>query len=170
MQLRDFHPIVYVAQVGPLTDDDLEEYFELATRELEFDLELGRKSISIYDGSRGTVPTIVQRQRQAKWLRENHALIATASLGTAMYIPSRVVRGVLTALWWFVEPATPLKVEGSLEDALSWALELAERSELRVPPMLVRSPARALKRWSERAEDLVASAPSHEADATRDER
>jgi len=104
--------------------------FEGAVEDHEFDRYLARldtlwqrqtRSVIVLDATHAARTPATQRQKQAEWLKENHALLRAYSAGTAFVIDSPLVRGGLTAILWLQPLPTPHVVVATLAEAERWA-------------------------------------------------
>jgi hypothetical protein len=119
--IDEFDPIRVLVQVSPTTDENLREHLDAQLLEMQSNRGRTRKTVVVIDASLGTRPTPLQRKMQADWINEHRELLATTCLGVAFVIPSPLVRGALTAIFWIAQMPIPHTVHGSLASAIEWA-------------------------------------------------
>ena len=141
-----FEPILLSTQIEDTTDENLRQYLDEQTLLFE---QLARdqiRCISVIDCSFGTSVTAVQRAMYADWMKASKPLLDACLVGTAYVMPSVLVRGALTAIFWLTRLSTPHAVHRELDEGLRWAIDLAKRSDLRLHPSLEREGAAAFRR------------------------
>jgi hypothetical protein len=62
------------------------------------------------------------RKEAGQWRAENMALIANTCICASYVAPSALVRGAITAVFWFAKPVVPVSVRGTQEDAHQWVV------------------------------------------------
>lgn len=62
------------------------------------------------------------RKEAGQWRAENMALIANTCICASYVAPSALLRGAITAVFWFAKPVVPVSVRGSQEDAHQWVV------------------------------------------------
>ena len=72
----------------------------------------------------------------ADWLNTCRPMLDECLVGVAFVMPSVLVRGALTAIFWLSRLSAPHVVYKDLDDALGWALELARERKLPLCPAL----------------------------------
>lgn len=105
---------------GTPTEDGLNEY--LAEVESFFSsLESrGQKICAVVDLAQMETASASHRSQLGTWRARHLALIANA-VERAVYIaPSAMMRGMLTAVFWFAEPVVPVQVSKDRHEALTW--------------------------------------------------
>lgn len=119
--IDEFDPIRVLVQVSTTTDDNLREHLDAQLLEMQTNRDRMRKTVVVIDASLGMRPTPVQRKMQADWINEHRELLAATCLGVAFVIPSPLVRGALTAIFWIAQMPIPHTVHGTLASAIEWA-------------------------------------------------
>ena len=127
---------------GPISDAEyarwLDRYYEIHVAAQEKGLRLA----ILYDLSNAPALNAQQRRLQSEWNERVDALLRTVTLGVAFVIKSAVIRGVMTAIFWFKPTrGAPHYVCSESEDALDWLLQRCEDSG-----QLVRGATRSLAR------------------------
>jgi hypothetical protein len=102
---------------GPISDLELQELLETFRDEV---LKRKGRYVTVVDlrGSPGITAT--QRKRLSGYIRETEAQ-GVPCCGTALVFDSSVLRGVLTAIFWLKQPAHPVQVFATVEEAIRWA-------------------------------------------------
>jgi hypothetical protein len=96
-------------------------------------LARGHRFASLVDGSSATeAPTPAQRKMIAEWQQRQLALGSALNVGVAMVLPSRVVRGALTALHWLFPPPTPTVALATFDEGYEWCIGRLEASDVPV--------------------------------------
>ena len=123
-------PLVLVRSRGRATDAELDALLAALKRPL-----LRReKYVEIFDGTHADPGTPSQRRTLAEWMRAHANLINTYSIGTAIVMPSPLVRGALTAIFWIQPLPCPHTVVSTMAEAERWAEERLRAAGLAVPP------------------------------------
>lgn len=121
--------LIVVTFVGEATDAEFDAYLEQMAKELRATKE---PTASILDGSRATGASARQREKQARWMKDNHDLLSTKSTGSAFVISSRIIRGILTAIFWVQKPPGPYVIVETMTEARAWARSQTMRPGARV--------------------------------------
>lgn len=119
--IDEFDPLRVLVQVTPTTDENLRDHLDAQLIEMRANRERRRKTVVVIDASLGLRPTPTQRKMQADWINEHRELLAATCLGIAFVIPSPLVRGALTAIFWIAQLPIPHTVHGTLASAIDWA-------------------------------------------------
>lgn len=89
-------PLTVVNFVGSTTEDQFDTYLmqmdELVAR--------GGKRVLIYDATDCGIVTASQRRKQADWMKKHSAHIRGNTAGIVFVLPSALLRGALTAIFW----------------------------------------------------------------------
>ncbi|MCA9685015.1 MAG: hypothetical protein KC457_22725 [Myxococcales bacterium] len=136
--VTDYEPIRLMIQTEITTDDNLRRYLEQQTRVHQRLLAEGRRYVAVVDCSMGTRISPLQRKMYAEWLQENDEALRATLEGAAFIMPSALVRGALTAIFWVARLHAPHTVHRQLDDGLRWALRLAREKDLALSPKLRR--------------------------------
>lgn len=127
-------PLVLVRPSGRATDAELEALLVALKRPL-----LRReKYVEIFDGTHADPGTPTQRRALAEWMRAHTSLISSYSLGTAIVMPSPLVRGALTAVFWIQPLPCPYTVVSTMAEAERWAEEKLRAEGIAMPPKQTR--------------------------------
>ncbi len=114
------HQVVLFEISGVPTDEGIREFLnevESFFRSLE---SRAQKVRAVVDLAQMEAATASHRSLLAQWRLGHQALIANA-VERAVYIaPSAMMRGMLTAVFWFAQPVIPVQVSGSRQEALLW--------------------------------------------------
>ncbi len=143
--IDEFAPIRWMLQVEPTTDANLRAFLDeeiVAQRELA---RRGQRYIAVCDATIGMRLTPLQRKLYADWMREHDALLKSVLAGAAFVMPSALVRGALTAIFWVAPLEAPHSVHARTEQALEWAIERARWAELPMDERLARQGAGAFQ-------------------------
>ncbi len=102
---------------GQVTDEQFRAYLSA----LSALMGRGGWRVLVYDARLAAPAPASQRRMQAEWMKLNDAGVRRSTAGIAFVIPSAVVRGVLTAIFWLQPLACPHLVTESFEEAFRWA-------------------------------------------------
>ena len=109
-------PLVQVEFHGNLRDEDFDAYLAFLGRAHDLRQTWGL----LLDGTHVRGVSALQRKRMANFLHEHDALARRHCAGTAFVIDSPLVRGTLTAIFWFQKQPTPYVIVATREQALNW--------------------------------------------------
>jgi hypothetical protein len=99
---------------------------ELVLAELEAQLARAVPYVLVFDLSRAAIPDAVQRQKLAAHVRDNDEAIRRWVRGLGVVLTSSLVRGVVTAIFWFSPPPVPSKIFSTRAEAAEWAQSLID--------------------------------------------
>jgi hypothetical protein len=119
-------PLVLVRYVGTPSMAQLEEYLV----RLEACLRRGERYVSIIDTRSFTGVPAPQRQRMARFLKENEELFRQVTLGTCLLITSPMVRLVVSVVFHLKALPAHYYVAPSMPAALDWSLGRLEAGGL----------------------------------------
>lgn len=111
-------PLIVIKYDGPTTDENFEAY--LATLYQSMTASKAGPRVLLQDATLAYPITARQRKRQADWMKEYSELIARMTLGCAFVIPSSLMRGVLTAIFWLQPLPCPHELSANMAEGLSW--------------------------------------------------
>src|SRR5262249_31740331 len=114
---RDDGVIVTVTPPSGLSDAGIASILS----ELETRMARGSKYVLVFDLSGGGTPTPVQRKLLAAHMQKNKALIGRWVHALGVVVPSSIVRGMLTAIFWLEAPPVPCQMFGTADEAAFWA-------------------------------------------------
>ncbi len=134
--IDEFDPIRLLVQVSATTDENLREHLAAQSADLEHLLATERRTLIVIDASLGPRPTATQRKMRADWINTEAERLAKTCVGVAFVVPSPLVRGALTAIFWVAQLPVPHTVHGSIEKALAWAIQQLDQAGMPVPPLL----------------------------------
>ena len=129
-------PITYIEVVGARTDEEVASDFAQLQVSLERHQRERRRVVRILDLRRATPMDARQRQQHVDWMRATEELQRAVTVGVVSVVSSPLIRGVLTALLWLYRPALPMDIVGSLDEAVSWAIEHCELERIAIPERL----------------------------------
>jgi hypothetical protein len=94
-----------------------------------------RYALISYTAEGGGLPGACDRKRIAEWANQPRvrALSARLCVGSAPVVQSALMRGTMTALLWFWEPACPLRLATTPTEAIDWCLDRLEEEGVSVP-------------------------------------
>jgi hypothetical protein len=72
----------------------------------------------------------VHRQRMAAWWVPRKELVRQKNILSVIVIENTIVRGMLTALYWLVQPPNPQKVAASFAEAVKLCVEALEEEKI----------------------------------------
>jgi hypothetical protein len=81
--------------------------------------------------------TASQRRVTADWMKRTANLSRVAFVGAAQVTPSAILRGIITAVFWFQPPPTPCVFVATMQEAMLKGMELLEAERVRLPARLV---------------------------------
>ena len=112
----DHAPLYVVEFVGVPQDGEFETYLDsmlaIARR--------GELHAMVMDATRAGVIPPHLRKRQAEWMREHEAINRATTAGMAFVLEGKLMRGLLTALFWMQRMPCPYAVMASREAAVRW--------------------------------------------------
>lgn len=109
-------PLVEVEFHGNLRDEDFDRYLTFLAGAHSKRQTWGL----LLDGTHVRGVSALQRRRMADFLKEHEELARKHCAGTAFVLDSPLVRGTLTAIFWFQKQPTPYVVVGQRTQALMW--------------------------------------------------
>jgi hypothetical protein len=117
---------------GAVSDDQLRRSLDQYREMLESFERDQRQVISFIDMSGMGELSAQQRRIQSEWNRSIQPIQKAVTLGLAFIAPGTVVRGMLTAVFWFSPPAAPYIICATMSEALAWALGVCAEQGVRV--------------------------------------
>ena len=138
--------LLYGSARGDMSDDELVAWLERYRQALQSARDAGRRTATIVDLRHSEAPTAKQRRLQTDWNRETESLVRVVTLCIAFVVSSRVMRGIMTAIFWVKPPAARYALFESMHDALTWTLESCKRSGVSIDPESERASWLALSR------------------------
>lgn len=143
----DFAPVVRIAATATdVSDEALASTLDDLRRSLEQDCALGRPVLSIVDLTHARPLNAKQRTIMASWFKDIRHLTQQGSLGVFFLAPNAVVRGVLTAIFWFQTFSAPHAVGANLAEAMDFCVARLSTTGLHVDDVLAARIERALRR------------------------
>ena len=119
VQLDDSQWPVFIVTTPPEIDDaELEAFLE------EYSVAIKKRKERyglVLDVSRTKKMNPVQRKKLVGVMEQNKEFNARYCACCAMVFSSAILRGVLTAIFWFHKPPHPTKVYTTRQDAIDWA-------------------------------------------------
>src|SRR5262249_16642596 len=78
-----------------------------------------------------------QRRLTGEWSKRTADLTRATSAGSAAVTPSAILRGLITAVFWFQPPTAPYFAMGTRHEAMLKAIEMLRAANAALPPRLV---------------------------------
>jgi hypothetical protein len=144
--ITEFDPVIIRRVSGLLSNEQMAAQLRATTEHMRACAAEHRRTITIVDLAQADQAPAVQRQMQASWIAENEALLREVSLGTAFVVPSALVRGALTAIFWLKRPPHEHALFATFDEAVDWALVALRRAGLHAPERLCTAEGRAAAR------------------------
>ena len=110
-------PVVCFEFFGRLSADELTQYFA----DSDALMKRAEPYAAVMDASDMLVPEVEIVRKQALWLRENGAKLASVNRGIALVIRSSVIRGLVRAVIHFQEIPVAYEWFSDRDEAMSWA-------------------------------------------------
>jgi hypothetical protein len=79
------------------------------------------------------IPNATQRRYTGEWIQRTFDLQRAASLGAAQVTPSAILRGIITAVFWFQKTPTPSFFVANRDEAVSKGISLLEEAGIPLP-------------------------------------
>lgn len=105
-----------------ISDAALVETLADLKRGLQEDVAQHRRLVTIVDLTSAKLLNAKQRVLLNDWFKDTRDMTRVSSLGVVFIAPSAVLRGVLTAIFWFQTFGAPHGVAANLSEAVAWAL------------------------------------------------
>ena len=135
---QDYLPVIRVAHNGATSDEDFERHLK-TLRDSMYAANAGQRLLVI-DATHSAATPATQRRMQADWMKEHADRIRKYTVGVAFVIPSGLIRGMLTAIFWIQPLPSPHEVCSTLEQALAWG-------DIQLGAHGLKIPARARMNW-----------------------
>jgi hypothetical protein len=107
---------------GSPTMDEWRSVMKIAGRWLLEQESRGRRWGIIVDPSGLLGISADIRKEAGQWRGENMPLIANTCICASYVAPSALLRGAITAVFWFAKPVVPVSVRSSQEEAHQWVV------------------------------------------------
>lgn len=107
---------------GTASDLEWQGLLEVAERWLLEQESRGRKWGLIIDPSGMDAVSADQRRAAGEWRALNMPLIANTCTCASYVATNSMLRGAITAVFWFAKPVVPVSVHASKEDAHQWVI------------------------------------------------
>ena len=78
----------------------------------------------------------VHRQRMAAWWVPRKELVLQKNILSVIVIENTIVRGMLTALYWLVQPPNPQKIAATFAEAVKLSVEALEQEGIPLTPAI----------------------------------
>ncbi len=108
---------------GAPTLEEWTAYIDTVTTWLTGEESRGRRWGVIVDPSRLKNVTAPMRRASGQWRAAHLPLIANTCICASYVANSAVIRGAITAIFWFAQPVIPVKVHGSQRESHEWLAE-----------------------------------------------
>lgn len=114
---RSNHPLIKVTFTGEkASNESFSDYLEGTSK----NYERGDRIAVLFDASKAKFPALKHQKMQAKWLKENDALMRDNCAGIAYTIPNGVIRNALQLIFKIQKQPIPFKVFERNDEAISW--------------------------------------------------
>lgn len=112
-------PLAIVTFDGAYTEDQFDAYL------VEMDAVVARpgKRVVIYDATECGPVAASQRRKQADWMKRHGNTIRANTAGIVFVLPSGILRGMLTAIFWLHPLEAPHAIVKDLNEAILRARE-----------------------------------------------
>lgn len=107
---------------GTPTIGEWRSLLAVAGRWLQEQESRGRKWGIVVDPSGLENVSAEIRKEAGQWRAENMPLIANTCICASYVAESPLMRGAITAVFWFAKPVIPVSVRGTQEDAHQWVI------------------------------------------------
>ncbi len=129
---EEYLPVIRIQHLGATTDEDFARY--LTTLHASLYSPRAGKRLLVIDATECAPTPATQRRLQAQWMKEHADRIRRYTVGVAFVIPSGLIRGMLTAIFWIQPLPSPHEVCATLEQALAWGDGQLAAHGLKIPP------------------------------------
>ncbi len=123
-------------QIARATVEGLEGHVSVISDRMRRRSRHDPKVYTIQDNGDFPPAGAAERRVLSDWMARDFELIRTGTLGVGFVIPSAMVRGALTAVFWLSKLPAPYRVHGTLNEALQIAIVEVEAEGLIVAPEL----------------------------------
>ncbi len=119
--------MVVVTPPASVTNEDLDQFFAAYDREV-----YGRKQrfMTILDLRRCAGMPASQRKKITDRMQNSEQRARVFCAGSALVFESTLLRSLLTAILWVREPATPVRVFATVDEAAQWGLALLAQTRV----------------------------------------
>ena len=111
------HRLVLVTYPGTYSDDEFMQYLGRLERILARRVRI----VTVFDATRMERPTAARRKQQAEWLSRWEPSLMQFTLLAVFVVPTPLVRGALTAVFWWSPPKFPHVLVATLDEAMRLA-------------------------------------------------
>ena len=111
------HRLVLVTYPGTYSDDE----FMQDLGRLERILARRVRIVTVFDATRMERPTAARRKQQAEWLSRWEPSLMQFTMLAVFVVPTPLVRGALTAVFWWSPPKFPHVLVATLDEAMRLA-------------------------------------------------
>jgi hypothetical protein len=119
-------PLLMLRVTGPMTDKQFGEFLARS----DTYLARGEKYVSILDIAQAGLPTAVQRQMQAEWIRKQEPLLREQVLGNANILTSAPIRLALSLIFHLKPLPMPYAAVADMDSALRFVIGKLEEGGL----------------------------------------
>jgi hypothetical protein len=78
-----------------------------------------------------------QRKLTGEWIQRTAGLARASCVASAQVTPSALLRGIITAVYWFHPPPTPSFFAATRAEAVRRAVEMLRAANVQLPPRFV---------------------------------
>jgi hypothetical protein len=129
-------PLTYFEIVGARTNEEMAYDFANVRASLELCARERRRVVAIVDLRRAAGMDARQRRQQSDWMQATEQLQREVIAGMVCVFSSALIRGVMTALIWLRPPVVVQVNVGTVDDALTWAIDRCDLEGIPVPARL----------------------------------
>ena len=114
--------VVVWEMTGTPSEEEWRKLMDAAAMWLLEQESRGKRWGVIVDPSRMENVSAELRKMAGEWRARNMALIANTCTCASYVASSPVLRGAITAVFWFAKPVIPVSVRGTQEEAHQWVV------------------------------------------------
>ncbi len=111
-------PLLIVITPGKMTDEGLEDFLDSYSDIIK---SQGERYALVLDVSNTQKLNPIQRKKLVNMMETNREFNKEHCAGCAMVFSSKILRGILTAIFWIHKPPHPTKVFTAQQEAINWA-------------------------------------------------
>jgi len=130
-------PLWFYVQVADPSEEGLTAHFSYVSRRMQERRSAPREQRLAYviqvSPARFRQANAQERSLIAEWMQRDRKLMQDTAVGVGFVMDGALLRGALTAVFWLARTPVPYRVHGTLEQALSVAINELEANGLRTP-------------------------------------
>ena len=112
-------PLIVTKWTPPHTSEDMAAYLAWQLKTVEAARRRGARLVFVHDAGADSPPLDVATRKVVSDWRRAHRDVGEVMVGNWVVAPSRLTRGVLTALAWSIREARDVRSAATLEDAIA---------------------------------------------------